>query len=295
MLSANAPSNREVIVHEEAPVVTLIQRILEDAIHHDASDIHFEPFSDHYRVRMRIDGILHTITNPSIHLANAIASRLKVMSDLDISERRLPQDGRFTFQSSTSVSRDCRINCCPTLFGEKLVVRLLNPNKSLMDIDKLGLEKQDQKKLMTAIHQPQGLVLVTGPTGSGKTVTLYTTLNLLNAESKNISTIEEPVEIQLKGINQVHVNHKAGLDFSTALRAFLRQDPDIIMVGEIRDKETASMAIRAAQTGHLVLSTLHTNSAAETLTRLINMEIAPFNIASSVSLIIAQRLIRKLC
>lgn len=279
----------------QTPAVTFVDQILTDAVHRHASDIHFEPLGDYYRVRMRIDGLLHEITHTPSHLANSITSRLKILAQCDISERRLPQDGRFNFNSTNGHSRDCRLSSCPTIFGEKIVVRLLDSNKKLLAIEELGLSYRDQSLLRSALSQPQGLILVTGPTGSGKTITLYTALEYLNRKSHNISTVEEPVEIQLPGINQVNIHEKAGLTFSNVLRAFLRQDPDIIMVGEIRDKETAEIAIRAAQTGHLVLSTLHTNSAPDTLIRLLNMGIAPFNLASSLRLIIAQRLVRKLC
>jgi type IV pilus assembly protein PilB len=275
--------------------VDFVEKILNDAIRRNASDIHCEPFVDSCRVRMRIDGILHEITHAPSHLSSQIISRLKILGQCDIAERRLPQDGRFSFTSANGYSRDCRLSTCPTIFGEKIVVRLLDANKKLLSIDELGLSDHDQSIFLQSLSQPQGLILVTGPTGSGKTITLYTALEHLNRNTLNISTVEEPVEIQLAGINQVNIHEKAGLGFAQVLRAFLRQDPDIIMVGEIRDKETAEIAIRAAQTGHLVLSTLHTNSAAETLTRLLNMEIAPFNLASALRLVIAQRLVRKLC
>ena len=279
----------------ETPAVTFVEQILTDAIHRNASDIHCEPQADIYRVRMRIDGILHEITQAPPHLSSSIISRLKILAQCDISERRLPQDGRFTFTALNGQTRDCRLSSCPTLFGEKIVVRLLDANKKLLTIEELGLSPRDQTLLLNALAQPQGLILVTGPTGSGKTITLYTALEHLNRKTHNISTAEEPVEIQLSGINQVNIHEKAGLTFASVLKAFLRQDPDIIMVGEIRDRETAEIAIRAAQTGHLVLSTLHTNSAPDTLIRLLNMGIAPFNLASSLRLIIAQRLVRKLC
>ena len=279
----------------ESPAVAFVEQILTDAMHRQASDIHCEPLADRYRVRMRIDGLLHEITHAPAHLSSAIISRLKILAQCDISERRLPQDGRFTFTSTTGQTRDCRLSSCPTVFGEKIVVRLLDANKKLLAIDELGLSEHNQQILLNALAQPQGLILVTGPTGSGKTITLYTALAYLNRKTHNISSVEEPVEIQLPGINQVNIHEKAGLTFAFVLRAFLRQDPDIIMVGEIRDKETAEIAIRAAQTGHLVLSTLHTNSAADTLIRLLNMGIAPFNLAGSLRLVIAQRLIRKLC
>ncbi len=280
---------------QEAPAILLLQHILEDAIARYASDVHFEPQQQHFQIRLRIDGILYKTQQPPMQLAQAITSRLKILAECDIAERRLPQDGRFTFSTQNGQTRDCRLNCCPTIYGEKLVVRLLDAHRKLLNLEELGLEAQAQHILTAAIKQPQGLMLVTGPTGSGKTLTLYTLLNLLNSDTRNISTVEDPVEIKLPGINQVNVNRKAGLTFAKTLRAFLRQDPDIIMVGEIRDQETADIAIRAAQTGHLVLSTLHTNSAAETLTRLLNMGIEAFNIASAVHTIVAQRLIRKRC
>ncbi len=278
------------------PAVAFVDQILTDAILRQASDVHFEPLLDSYRVRMRIDGLLHEIIQAPAHLINAVTSRLKILAHCDISEKRLPQDGRFRFASQMDGQyRDCRLSTCPTLNGEKIVIRLLDSNKKLLILDELGLTETDQKLLCHALSQPQGLILVTGPTGSGKTITLYTALNFLNKITHNISTVEEPVEIQVPGINQVNIHEKAGLTFSSVLRALLRQDPDIIMVGEIRDKETAEIAIRAAQTGHLVLSTLHTNSAIDTLIRLINMGIASFNLANSLQLIIAQRLVRKLC
>jgi type IV pilus assembly protein PilB len=280
---------------EDVPIIRFVEQVLLDAISKGASDIHFEPYAATYQIRIRRDGILHELTSPSPALGTRIAARLKVMSKLDISEKRLPQDGRFSFEVNTAQAKECRISSCPTLWGEKIVVRLLDSNKMTLNADELGFEPFQKQLFLDSIKRPQGMILVTGPTGSGKTVTLYTALNLLNTTEKNISTVEDPVEIQLPGINQVHVNPKIGLNFSTALRAFLRQDPDIIMVGEIRDYETAEIAIKAAQTGHLVLSTLHTNNAPETLTRLTNMGIAPFSLAGSVTLIIAQRLLRKLC
>lgn len=290
MLKADTQIN----FNDDGAIIRFVQQILIDAVLHNASDIHFEPYENFFRIRMRIDGILHEIMQPSFDLTQRIIARLKVMSRLDIAEKRLPQDGRFTF-SAEKISKECRISSCPTLFGEKIVVRILDSTQMCLSIKQLELESQQQQIFLHHIQQPQGMILVTGPTGSGKTITLYTALNLLNTLDENISTVEDPVEINLSGINQVPVNPKIGLTFSTALRAFLRQDPDIIMVGEIRDLETAEIAIRAAQTGHLVLSTLHTNSAPETITRLLNMGISAFNIASSVSLIIAQRLVRKLC
>ncbi|MBS0350992.1 MAG: Flp pilus assembly complex ATPase component TadA, partial [Proteobacteria bacterium] len=275
--------------------VSFVEHIITDAIHRNASDIHWEPLADGYRVRFRIDGLLHEMAQAPLLVTDAIVSRLKILAQCDISEKRMPQDGRFSFVSSSGQSRDCRLSSCPTIHGEKIVLRLLEANKQLLNLNELGLTDADQEIFLHHLSQPQGLILVTGPTGSGKTVTLYTALEQLNRESRNISTVEEPVEIQIPGINQVNVNEKAGLTFSNVLRALLRQDPDIIMVGEIRDKETAEIAVRAAQTGHLVLSTLHTNNAADTLIRLLNMGIAAYNLASSLRLIIAQRLVRKLC
>ncbi|MHC8296227.1 type IV-A pilus assembly ATPase PilB [Pseudomonas sp. LB3P58] len=280
---------------DDAPVVRFVHKMLLDAIKSGSSDLHFEPYEKTYRVRMRTDGILREVAKPPIHLANRIAARLKVMASLDISERRRPQDGRIKMRLSKSKSIDFRVNSLPTLWGEKVVIRILDPSSAQMGIDALGYEPDQKDLYMAALKQPQGMILVTGPTGSGKTVSLYTGLNILNTVDINISTAEDPVEINMEGINQVSVNPKQGMDFAQALRSFLRQDPDVIMVGEIRDLETAEIAIKAAQTGHLVLSTLHTNSAAETLTRLHNMGIAGFNIATSISLIIAQRLARKLC
>jgi type IV pilus assembly protein PilB len=280
---------------DETPVVKFINKILLDAIRIGASDIHFEPYEKSYRVRLRTDGILQEKAKPPIALSNRISARLKVMSGMDISERRVPQDGRIKLKLSKTKSIDFRVNTLPTLWGEKIVLRILDASAAKMGIDALGYE-QDQKDIYThALQQPQGMILVTGPTGSGKTVSLYTGLNILNTTERNISTAEDPVEINLEGINQVHVNAKVGLNFSSALRSFLRQDPDVIMVGEIRDLETAEIAIKAAQTGHMVMSTLHTNSAAETITRLINMGVPQFNLATTLSVIIAQRLARKLC
>ncbi len=280
---------------DDAPVVRFVNKVILDAINRDASDIHFEPYEKSFRVRFRQDGILEEIATPPVHLASRIAARVKIMSRLDISERRIPQDGRFKMILSKNRTIDFRISTCPTLYGEKIVIRVLDPSAAKLGIEHLGYEDAQKELFIQAIHKPQGMVLVTGPTGSGKTVSLYTALNILNTTDKNISTVEDPVEINLPGINQVHVNLKTGLTFSTALRSFLRQDPDIIMLGEIRDLETAEIAIKASQTGHLVLSTLHTNSAPETLTRLVNMGVEPFNIATSVTLIIAQRLARRLC
>ncbi|MGL4315523.1 MAG: type IV-A pilus assembly ATPase PilB [Pseudomonas sp.] len=280
---------------DDAPVVRFVNKMLLDAIKGGSSDLHFEPYEKAYRVRFRTDGMLHETARPPIQLAPRISARLKVMAGLDISERRRPQDGRIKMKISKSKAIDFRVNTLPTLWGEKIVMRILDPSSAQMGIDALGYEEAQKDLYMAALKQPQGMILVTGPTGSGKTVSLYTGLNILNTADVNISTAEDPVEINLEGINQVNVNPRHGMDFSQALRAFLRQDPDIIMVGEIRDLETAEIAIKAAQTGHMVMSTLHTNSAAETLTRLRNMGVPSFNIATSVNLIIAQRLARKLC
>jgi type IV pilus assembly protein PilB len=285
----------EETAEEEAPIVKYVNKLLIDAIRMGASDLHFEPYEKSYRVRYRVDGVLRTITNPPLQLANRLASRLKVMSQMDISEKRIPQDGRIKLKLSKTKAIDFRVNSLPTLFGEKLVLRILDPSSAMLGIDALGYEEDQKTLFMEALEKPQGMLLITGPTGSGKTVSLYTGLNILNTESSNISTAEDPVEINLEGINQVNVNLKAGLTFSVALKSFLRQDPDIIMVGEIRDLETAEIAIKAAQTGHMVMSTLHTNSAPETLTRLRNMGVPSFNIATSVNLVIAQRLARRLC
>ncbi|MEW6311545.1 MAG: type IV-A pilus assembly ATPase PilB [Pseudomonadota bacterium] len=280
---------------DDAPVVRFVNKMLLDAIKGGSSDLHFEPYERTYRVRLRTDGILHEVARPPIQLAPRISARLKVMAGLDISERRKPQDGRIKMKLSKSKAIDFRVNTLPTLWGEKIVMRILDPTSAQMGIDALGYEVEQKELYLDALRQPQGMILVTGPTGSGKTVSLYTGLNILNTVDVNISTAEDPVEINLEGINQVNVNPRQGMDFAQALRAFLRQDPDIIMVGEIRDLETAEIAIKAAQTGHMVMSTLHTNSAAETLTRLRNMGVPAFNIATSVNLIIAQRLARKLC
>ncbi len=280
---------------DDAPIVRFVNKLLLDAIKGGASDLHFEPYEKTYRVRFRQDGILQTVSKPPINIASKLSARLKVMSRLDISERRVPQDGRIKLKISKTRAIDFRVNTCPTLFGEKIVLRILDPESAKMGIDALGYEDEQKQLYMEALHKPQGMILVTGPTGSGKTVSLYTGVNILNTPERNISTAEDPVEINLEGINQVNVNPKQGMDFAAALRAFLRQDPDIILVGEIRDLETANIAIKAAQTGHLVLSTLHTNSAPETLTRLRNMGVPSFNIATSVLLIIAQRLARRLC
>ncbi|KGF63663.1 type IV-A pilus assembly ATPase PilB [Pseudomonas lutea] len=280
---------------DDAPVVRFVNKMLMDAIRLGSSDLHFEPYEKIFRVRLRTDGILHEVAKPPIHLAGRIAARLKVMASLDISERRKPQDGRIKLRISKNRAIDFRVNTLPTLWGEKIVMRILDPTSAQMGIDALGYEPEQKALYLEALRQPQGMILVTGPTGSGKTVSLYTGLNILNTVDINISTAEDPVEINLEGINQVNVNPRQGMDFSQALRAFLRQDPDVIMVGEIRDLETAEIAIKASQTGHMVLSTLHTNSAAETLTRLHHMGVAAFNIATAINLIIAQRLARKLC
>ncbi|TBW56718.1 type IV-A pilus assembly ATPase PilB [Marinobacter halodurans] len=280
---------------DDAPIVKYVNKVLLDAIRGGASDIHFEPYEKVYRVRTRTDGILKEVSKPSIKLAPKIAARVKIMAQLDISERRVPQDGRIKMKLSKTKAIDFRVNTLPTLWGEKIVLRILDPSSAKLGIDALGYEDEQKQMYMEALEQPQGMILVTGPTGSGKTVSLYTGLNILNTQERNISTAEDPAEINLEGINQVNVNNKVGLGFAEALRAFLRQDPDVIMVGEIRDLETANIAIKAAQTGHLVLSTLHTNSAPETLTRMMNMGVPAFNIATSVSLIIAQRLARRLC
>lgn len=279
---------------EDAPVVRFLQKMLVDAINMRASDLHFEPYEYHYRVRFRVDGELREITQPPIAIKEKLASRIKVISRMDIAERRVPQDGRMKLKFG-SKAIDFRVSTLPTLFGEKIVIRILDPSSAKLGIEALGYEKIEKERLLQAIHRPYGMILVTGPTGSGKTVSLYTCLNILNQPGTNISTVEDPAEINLPGINQVNVNDKAGLTFAAALKSFLRQDPDIIMVGEIRDLETADIAIKAAQTGHMVMSTLHTNDAPTTLTRLLNMGVAPFNIASSVLLITAQRLTRRLC
>ncbi|MCK4585985.1 MAG: type IV-A pilus assembly ATPase PilB, partial [Gammaproteobacteria bacterium] len=280
---------------DDAPVVRFVNKVLLDAINNGSSDIHFEPYEKAFRVRYRKDGILKEVATPPVALARRIAARVKVLSRLDISERRVPQDGRMKMKLSKNRAIDFRVSTCPTLFGEKIVLRILDPTSAQLGIDALGYEEDQKELYMEALQLPQGMIIITGPTGSGKTVSLYTGLNILNTEDKNISTAEDPVEINLEGINQVNVQNKIGLTFSAALKAFLRQDPDIIMVGEIRDIETGEIAVKAAQTGHLVLSTMHTNDAPQSLSRMINMGIAPFNIASSVSLIIAQRLARRLC
>jgi len=280
---------------EDAPIVRFVNKVLLDAIKKGASDIHFEPYEKTYRIRLRIDGMLKELASPPVQLAVKLAARIKVMSRLDIAERRIPQDGRIKMRISKTRAIDFRVSTCPTLFGEKIVARILDPSSAMLGIEALGYEDTQRKLYMDALAQPHGMILVTGPTGSGKTVSLYTGLNILNKEDTNISTAEDPAEINLPGVNQVNVNPKVGLTFASALRAFLRQDPDVIMVGEIRDLETAEIAIKAAQTGHLVLSTLHTNDAPKTLTRLIDMGVKPYAIATSVSLIIAQRLARRLC
>ena len=280
---------------DDTPIVRFVNKVLIDAIKGGASDIHFEPYEKSYRVRFRTDGILHEVTRPPNNLAPRLAARLKVMSQMDISERRLPQDGRIKMKLSKTRAIDFRVNTLPTLYGEKIVLRILDPTSAQMGIDALGYEEDQKQLYLEAMHQPQGMILVTGPTGSGKTVSLYTGLNILNTTERNISSAEDPVEINMEGINQVHVSTKVGLTFAEALRSFLRQDPDVIMVGEIRDLETAEIAIKAAQTGHMVMSTLHTNRAAETITRLLNMGVPAFNVATSVSLVIAQRLARRLC
>ena len=280
---------------ESTPIVRFINKMILDAIAAKASDIHFEPYDQYYRVRFRIDGILRQIFTPPSNWSARLVSRIKIMADLDITERRLPQDGRIRVAVNSEKSIDLRVNTLPLQFGEKVVMRILDPSSTTMGIDALGYEDDQRTAYLNALNKPQGMILVTGPTGSGKTVSLYTGLNLLNTDERNISTAEDPVEINIAGINQTQINLRARLDFPTAMRAFLRQDPDVIMVGEIRDLDTAEIAVKAAQTGHLVLSTLHTNSSAETLNRLLNMGLSSFNVATSVSLIIAQRLARKLC
>ena len=280
---------------EDAPVVRFVNKILLDAIKRGASDVHFEPYEKMFRVRTRLDGVLTQVAAPPTALANKVCARLKVMSRMDIAERRVPQDGRIKMKLSKNRAIDFRVNTCPTLFGEKIVLRILDPSSAKLGIDALGYDPIQKQLYLDALAKPYGMILVTGPTGSGKTVSLYTGLNILNTEDRNISTAEDPAEINLPGINQVNVNAKVGLTFASSLRAFLRQDPDIVMVGEIRDLETAEIAIKAAQTGHLVLSTLHTNDAPKTLTRLVDMGVKPYAIASTVSLIIAQRLGRRLC
>ncbi|MEM0514940.1 type IV-A pilus assembly ATPase PilB [Pseudoalteromonas sp. YIC-827] len=280
---------------DDAPIIVYINKILMDAIKRGASDLHFEPYEKRYRIRFRVDGVLHEIASPPVNLESRIAARIKVMSHMDLAEKRKPQDGRIKLKINAKKSIDFRVSTLPTLWGEKIVMRILDSSSAMLGIDVLGYEPEQKKLYLDALAQPQGMILVTGPTGSGKTVSLYTGLNILNTAERNISTAEDPVEINLEGINQVQINMRADMTFANALRAFLRQDPDVVMVGEIRDLDTAEIAIKAAQTGHLVLSTLHTNSAPETLTRLMNMGVPSYNIASSVSLIIAQRLARRLC
>jgi len=280
---------------DDAPIVRFVNKVMLDAIKRGASDIHFEPYERSYRIRFRLDGVLKEVATPPVQLAVKLAARLKVMSRLDIAERRVPQDGRIKMRISKNRAIDFRLSTCPTLFGEKIVMRILDPSSAMLGVDSLGYEPFQKELYLEALSRPHGMILVTGPTGSGKTVSLYTGLNILNTEDTNISTAEDPVEIMLPGINQVNINPKVGLTFAGALRAFLRQDPDVIMVGEIRDLETAEIALKAAQTGHLVLSTLHTNDAPKTLTRLVDMGVKPYAIATSVSLIIAQRLARRLC
>ena len=280
---------------DDTPIVRFVNKVLLDAIKRGASDIHIEPYEKTFRIRFRIDGILQEVSEPPLNMAGRLTARLKVMSRMDISERRVPQDGRIKLKISKNRAIDFRVNTCPTLFGEKTVLRILDPSSAQLGIDVLGYEDIQKKRYMDALANPYGMILVTGPTGSGKTVSLYTGLNILNTPDTNISTAEDPAEINLAGINQVNVNPKAGLTFAEALKAFLRQDPDVIMVGEIRDLETASIAIKAAQTGHLVLSTLHTNDAPQTISRLMNMGVPAFNVATAVTLIIAQRLARRLC
>lgn len=289
---AQAASEADV---QDAPVVKFVNKVLLDAIQRKASDIHLEPYEYNFRVRFRIDGMLHEVAAPPKGLSDRIIARVKVMSRMDIAERRIPQDGRIKLNISKTRAIDFRVNTCPTLFGEKVVLRILDPSSAKLGIDMLGYEADQKQLYLDALSKPYGMILVTGPTGSGKTVSLYTGLNILNTPDRNISTAEDPAEINMPGVNQVNVNTKVGLTFASALRAFLRQDPDVIMVGEIRDLETAEIAIKAAQTGHLVLSTLHTNDAPQTLTRLANMGVPPYNIASSILLIIAQRLARRLC
>jgi type IV pilus assembly protein PilB len=285
MLSQNEANCAQIVTHA----------LLSDAIHRKASDIHFEPYQQHLRVRFRIDGLLHEIFFLPNNLSDAVISCLKVLANLDIAIKRMPQDGRLTFHSYLGFFKDCRVSTCPTIYGEKMVIRLLDANTQIRPIEKLGLQSHDQKIILDALAKPQGMILVTGPTGSGKTITLYTLLNLLNQSHRNITTIEDPVEMHIEGINQTAINTKTGLSFSSILRALLRQDPDVIMIGEIRDQETVEMAIRAAQTGHLVLSTVHTNTAPEAITRLLHMGIAPHQLCSALTLVIAQRLVRKLC
>lgn len=280
---------------DDTPIINFVSQILDAAIQKKASDIHFEPYEEEYRIRYRQDGLLTEVLKPPLRLANRISARIKVMANLDIAERRIPQDGRFQLEPRPNRRIDCRVSTCPTINGEKIVIRILDTKSTQLNMDALGLNTLQKEQLLVSLSKPQGLILVTGPTGSGKTLTVHTALKRLNTQERNISTVEDPVEIKIPGINQVNINPKAGLTFSKILASFLRQDPDVIMVGEIRDLETAELAIKAAQTGHLVLSTLHTNSAAETLTRLSSLGIPRFNLASSISLLVAQRLARKLC
>ncbi|MEZ8142580.1 type IV-A pilus assembly ATPase PilB [Enterovibrio sp. FF113] len=288
-------ANSDELVTDEAPVSRYIQQVLMDAVRKQASDIHFEPFEQRYQIRFRLDGILQTHGTPPVGISRRLSTRLKILAKLNIAERRLPQDGRIKLTLADGKSIDMRVSTLPTLFGEKVVLRILDGGSVALDIDSLGYSEKQKQDYLTALDKPQGLILMTGPTGSGKTVSLYTGLKYLNTAERNISTAEDPVEINLPGINQVNINNDIKLDFATALRAFLRQDPDVVMVGEMRDLETAEIGIKAAQTGHLVLSTLHTNSAAESITRLANMGVAPYNLAASLTLIIAQRLARRLC
>ncbi len=293
-IGADEPENADPNKADDTPVVRFVNKVLVDAIKRGASDIHFEPYENDFRVRLRMDGILRSVAKAPVKLNTRITARLKVMASLDIAERRVPQDGRIKLVLSKTRSMDFRVSTCPTLFGEKVVLRILDSSAAKLGIDKLGYEDDQKELFIEAMHRPYGMVLVTGPTGSGKTVSLYTALNILNTDERNISTVEDPVEIRLPGVNQVQQNAKKGMTFAAALRSFLRQDPDVIMVGEIRDLETAEIAIKAAQTGHMVLSTLHTNDAPQTVARLMNMGIAPYNITSSVTLVIAQRLARRL-
>jgi type IV pilus assembly protein PilB len=288
--AANTPGGAE-----DAPIIRFINKVILEAVNMGASDLHFEPYEKNYRIRFRHDGVLYEHATPPSNIADRLAARLKVMARLNISERRIPQDGRFKMRLSNSRSIDFRMSSCPTLYGEKVVMRILDPANAKIGVDGLGFEVFQRELFLKAIEKPQGMILVTGPTGSGKTISLYTALNILNTTERNISTCEDPVEVNLPGVNQVSINLKAGLTFAAALRAFLRQDPDIIMVGEIRDVETAEIAVKASQTGHMVLSTLHTNSAADAITRLVNMGIPAYNLATSVSLVVAQRLARLLC
>jgi type IV pilus assembly protein PilB len=290
-LQETAESNSD----DDAPIVKYINKVLLDAVRKGASDLHFEPYEKKYRIRFRVDGILYEVATPPVNLSSRFSARLKVMARLDIAERRLPQDGRIKLKLARNRSIDLRVSTLPTMWGEKVVLRILDSSAASLNIEMLGFDDRQKQLYLTTLAKPQGMILVTGPTGSGKTVSLYTGLNILNTSECNISTAEDPIEINLTGINQVQINPKAGLTFAGALRSFLRQDPDVVMVGEIRDLETAEIAIKAAQTGHLVLSTLHTNSSAETLTRLLNMGVPAFNVASSVTLIMAQRLARRLC